>query len=129
MSDHPGHPHHTAAELLAEWRGASRDAVAAHSAAKVAEMALIAAAAAEEAATDVDAAATAAQEAVERARTAATRARSAAVSAAEAASLALATAEGDKVLANHAAKEADEAEAAAMDRFHEAQDEGFPKTW
>jgi hypothetical protein len=117
----------TAAELLAAWRAAGRDSVAARAAAGVAELALKAAAAAEEAATEVEAAAEAAVEAVQRARAAATRARAAALQAAEASSLALESARGDKVRANHDVEEADVAESGARDAFHEAEGEAFAK--
>jgi hypothetical protein len=117
--------HETAAELLAGWRAAERDTIAATSTSKVAALALEAATAAEEAAEEVEAAASAASEAVERARSAAVRARKAAAQAAEAAHMALATAEGDKVRANHELEKAEEAETAARDRFHEAQTHDF----
>ena len=117
--------HKSAADLLADWRAAERDTVAAGSSAKVATLALQAATAAEEAAAEVEAAASAAAEAVERARSAALKARKAAGQAAEAAHLAIATAEGDKVRANHDLETAEEAETAARDRFHEAQDKDF----
>jgi hypothetical protein len=120
--------HESAAELLADWRAAERDTVAAGSTAKIAALALQAATAAEEAAEEVEAAANAAAEAVERARGAALKARGAAIQAAEAANLALATAEGDKVRANHQLEEAEQAEEAAADRFHAAQDKGFSET-
>ena len=119
--------HKSAAELLADWRAAGRDTAAAHAAASVAELALKAAAAAEEAAVEVEAAAQAARDAVERAMGAAARAKRAASEAAESASVYLAGAEADKVRANHVSEVAEEAEAAARDRFHEAQAEDFPK--
>src|SRR5439155_8977683 len=56
----PNKEHKSAADLLADWRAASRDSVAAHTASHVAEMALTAAAAAEKAAKEVEAAAAAA---------------------------------------------------------------------
>jgi hypothetical protein len=117
----------TAAEMLAEWRAAGRDAVAARAAARVAELALKAAAAAEEAATEVEAAAQAAVESVERARSAATRAGVAALQAAEAASLALESAGGEKVRANHDVDVAEQAESEARDAFHHAEGEAFGK--
>ena len=117
----------TAAEMLAEWRAAGRDTVAARAAASVAALALKAAAAAEEAATEVEAAAEAAVEAVERARAAASRARAAAGQAAEASSLALASARGDKVRANHDVEEADLAESEARDAFHQVEGAAFAK--
>jgi hypothetical protein len=112
-----------AAQLLADWRAASRDTVAATGAAKVAEMALVAAAAAEEAALEVEDAANAAVDAVERARKAAARAKTAATEAAKAATWALETARGDKVRAKHDVDVAEKAESEARDRFHEKVDE------
>ena len=111
----------TAAELLADWRAAERDTIAAGQGSKVATLALEAAAAAEEAASEVEMAAAAATEAVERARSAAMRARTAAAQAATAAHLALATAEGNQLRANQDLESAQHAESAARDRFHEAQ--------
>ena len=96
MSKDPNE-HHAAGELLADWRAAERDTLAARDAAHIAALALAAAEAAEEAATEVEAAAEAAAEAVERARSAATRARRAAAEAAEAAKTALTSAQGDQV--------------------------------
>ena len=113
----------TAAELLADWRAASRDTAAAVGAARVAEMALAAAASAEEAAQEVEAAANAAVEAVERARSAAGRARTAAAEAANAAILAMETAKGDTARAGHEVEVAEKAESGARDRFHEKVDE------
>ena len=46
---------------------------------------------------------------------------------AEAARILSATAEGDKVRANHEVERAGAAETEACDRFHDARDEGFPK--
>ena len=48
--------------------------------------------------------------------------------AAEAARLAFTTADCDKVSANHELEKADAAEAAAADRFHEAQDKDLDAT-
>jgi hypothetical protein len=110
----------TAAQLLADWRAASRDTVAAVGAARVAEMALVAAASAEEAAQE---AANAAVEAVERPRSATSRARTAAAEAAKAATVALETAEGDKVRAHIDVEAAEEAESDARDRFHDKVEE------
>jgi hypothetical protein len=75
------------AELLADWRAAERDAVAAREAARIATLALEAARAAEEAALETETAANAASEAVERALQAAGSARRAASQAAEAAKI------------------------------------------
>ena len=119
--------HKSAAELLAAWRAAGRDTVAARAAAKVAERALEAATAAEAAATAVDVAARAAQEAVARARELAATARSAAIEAAELAASILEEAAGDKVRANLDVEVADEAEKEAAHDFHHAQAEGFSK--
>jgi hypothetical protein len=66
--------HESASELLADWRSAERDSVAAHEAASVAARAVKAAAAAEEAAVGAE---TAAQEATDAASCAATESRSA----------------------------------------------------
>jgi hypothetical protein len=112
MTDHPEAK--STADLLAEWRAAGRDTVAARAAANVAAAALEAAAAAEEAASQVEAAAKAALESVERARAAAERARLAAAQALE-------TAKGDKVKANHHVVVAEQAESDARDAFHEAE--------
>jgi hypothetical protein len=119
--------HHSAGELLGDWRGAERDSVAARLAASVADIALKAASAVEEAAQETEAAAKAALEAADRAQVAADRARRAAHQAAEAAQLLSAAAEGDKVRANHAVEEADTAATTARDRFHDAENQGFPK--
>ena len=119
--------HESAAELLADWRSAERDNVAAHSAAAVAKLALEAASAAEEAASEVETAANAALEAVERARAAAGRARAAALRAAEAAQMAVATAEGDAARATQTIEESERAETEARERFHDAEQQGFPK--
>lgn len=119
--------HGSAAELLADWRSAERDTVAAGQSSQVAVLALAAATAAEEAAEEVEAAASAAVEAVERARAAADKARKAAARASEAAQLAYATAEGDTARAGHAVDKAAKVEVEARDRFHEAEEKGFPK--
>jgi hypothetical protein len=119
--------HGSAADLLADWRSAERDTVAAGLSSQVAVLALAAATAAEEAAEEVEAAASAAVEAVERARAAADRARKAASRAAEAAQLAFAAAEGDTARAGHAVDKAEQVEVEARDRFHEAEGKGFPK--
>lgn len=123
--DHEGH--RSAAELLAGWRAAGRDTVAARAAARVAERALEAATAAEAAATAVDVAARAALEAVAKARALAATARSAATDAAQLAASILEEAAGDKVRANHDVEVADEVEKGAADAFHQAEAEGFPK--
>ena len=112
----------SAAELLAEWRAAGRDTVAARAASHVAEMALHAASAAEEAANEVEAAAKLALESVDKARSAASKARLAAGRASEAANILLAEAEGDKVRADYDLKVAEGAESDARDAFHGAED-------
>ena len=109
------------AELLAEWRAAGRDSVAARAAAHVAQLALGAVTAAEEAANEVEAAAKAALESVDKARFAAAKARRAALQAADAAALLLTEAQGDKVRANHDVDIAERAEADARDAFHTAE--------
>lgn len=118
--------HSTAAELLADWRSAGRDTVAAHAAEKVAEMALVAAVHAEEAANEVEVAVGAAMEAVGRAQSAASRARVAALQAAEAAHSTLTTAEGDRARAGQDVQEAEAAEAEAQERYRGASEKGFP---
>lgn len=119
--------HGSASELLADWRSAERDSVAAHEAASVAARAVTAAAAAEEAAVGAETAARDATDAAARAKEAAERARTAAGEAAEAAQRAAATTEDDQARADQTVAEADRAETEARDRFHEAQEEGFPK--
>ena len=120
MPDSPDADKSTA-ELLAEWRAAGRDSVAARAAARVAGMALKAAGAAEEAANEVEAAARAALDSVEKARTAAGMARQAAALAAEAAEHLLAEAKDDKVRANHDVEVTERAESDARDAFHAAE--------
>lgn len=119
--------HHSAADLLGDWRAAERDTVAAKSAASVAALSLEAASAAGEAAHEAELAVKAALDAAERAKIAAERAKSAASQAAEAAQLLATSAEGDKARANHAVVDAESAETVARDRFHEAEEKGFPK--
>ena len=75
----------------------------------------------------MEAAAGAAAEAVEKARSAAARARRAATDAAEAAKSALTSAQGDQVRADVAVNDAEQAEGAARDRFHDAESEAFGK--
>ena len=115
------------AELLADWRAAGRDTVAARAAAHVAALALGAAAAADEAATEVEVAAQAALESVEKARYAASKARQAANQASEAAQLILEGAKGDKVRANHDVEVAESAETDARDAFHRGENEARGK--
>lgn len=117
----------SASELLADWRSAERDSVAAHEAASVAARAVTAAAAAEEAAVEAESAAREATEAAARAKEAAERAKTAASQAAEAAQFAATTTEDDQARAEQTVLDADRAEAVARDRFHVAQEEGFPK--
>lgn len=126
MKERPKKPD-TTADLLAGWRSAERDSVAARDAAHIATLALVAAEAAEEAATEVEAAADAAAEAVEKARAATARASRAASEAAEAAKTALSSAQGDKVRANHVVVEAEQAEGEARDRFHHAESDAYAK--
>ena len=109
------------AELLGDWRAAQRDTAAAESAASVAGHALAAAAAAEEAALEAEVAAKAALEAANRASAAVDRAKRAVAQIAEAVQLAVATAEGDKVRANHDVATSAAAESSARDRFHDAE--------
>jgi hypothetical protein len=124
----PKKQHTTAADLLADWRSAGRDTVAAHAAEKVAEMALVAAAHAEEAADEVAIAAVASLEAVDRAQIAANRARAAALQAGEAAHLALTAAEGDRVRASEDVQHAEAAEAEAQKRYHGASERKLPSS-
>jgi hypothetical protein len=66
-------------------------------------------------------------DAATRAKGAAEHTKRVAVHAAQASQIAAATAEGDKARADQAVGTAERAEEAARDRFHEAQEEGFPK--
>jgi hypothetical protein len=116
-----------ASELLGDWRAAERDTVAAKVAQTVAELALKAASAAEEAAKETEKAALAALDAARSAQAAAAQAKKAAMQASEASTLLTVGAEGDKARANQSLVQAEEAEAAARDRFHEAESKGFPK--
>lgn len=109
------------ADLLADWRAAGRDTVAAKAAANVAALALEAATAAEEAANEVEAAARGALDAVEKARSAAASARDAAMHAAAAAALILEGAKGDTDRATRGVNLAEQAESDARDAFHEAE--------
>ena len=90
----------SASDLLADWRSAERDSVAAHEAASVAARAVAAAAAAEEAAVDAETAARDATDAAALAKVAAERARAAASQAAEAAQVAATTSEIDQAQAD-----------------------------
>lgn len=118
---------HSAAELLADWRGTERDSAAATTAAEVAALALEAAKAADEAASETEAAASAAADSVKQALRAAASAKRAAGHAARAAQILLASAEGDKVRASHALEEAEQAQETAGKRFHKAEERGFPR--
>ena len=113
-------PDETAEDLLADWRVAARDTVAARGAAHVAALALAAATAAEEAAAEVESAALAAALAVDRARQAISRARQAAQEAAIVAKMAISGAEGDEARAAADVVSAEHAEQVASDRFHDA---------
>ena len=126
MEQDPDLPH-SAAELLANWRGAKRDTVAAEAAAEVARLALEAAMASDEAAAETEVAAQAAADAVAQALKAAASAKNAAAHAARAAQILLASAEGDQVRADHDVEEAQDAEADAGKRFHNAEEHGFPR--
>lgn len=119
--------HRSASELLADWRSAERDSVAAHEAASVAARAVTAAAAAEDAAVEAESAARLATDAAARAKEAAERAKNAASQAAVAAQQAADTTEDDHTRAAKTVLDADKAEAEARDRFHAAQEGGFPK--
>lgn len=126
MDKDPDVPH-SAAELLAQWRGAKRDSAAATTAAEVATLALEAAQAADEAASETEVAALAAAGAVKQALLAASSAKRAVAHAARAAQILLAFAEGDKARAKHDVEEAQDAEEAAGKRFHTAEQRGFPR--
>jgi hypothetical protein len=119
--------HGSASELLADWRSAERDSAAAHQAASVAARAVTAAAAAETAAMEAETAAREATDAAARAKEAAERAKAAASLAAEAAQIAATTTEEDQARADQTVLDADHAEEGARDRFHKAQEGGFPK--
>ena len=119
--------HSSASELLADWRSAERDSAAAHDAASVAARAVTAAAMAEEAAVMAETAALEATDAAARAKEAAERAKNAASQAAAAAQLAANTTEDDQARADQTVLDADQAEAHARNRFHAAQEGGFPK--
>lgn len=120
--------HHSAAELLGDWRAAERDTAGARSAASVAALALKAASAAEVVAAETETAVKAALAAAAQAKAAADLAKKAATQAAEAAQLLKATAAVDEVRANHAVEEAEDAEAATRGRYHDAASDGFPKS-
>jgi hypothetical protein len=117
---------HKAGELLADWRAAGRDTAAAEAASEVATLALEAAKAADGAASETEAAATAAASAVDQALKAAASAKRAAEHAANAARILLASAEGDKVRANHDLEVAKEAEDRTRKEFHDSELQGFP---
>lgn len=108
MDNDPDIPQ-SGAELLADWRGAKRDLAAATTAAEVATLALEAAQAADGAASETEAAALAAADRVEQALRAASSAKRAAAHAARAAQILVASAEGDKALAQHDVEETQEA--------------------
>jgi len=119
--------HSSASELLADWRSAERDSVAAHEAASVAARAVTSAAAAEEAAVEAESAAREARDAAVRAKEAADRAKTLATQASEAAQLAAVRTEDEQSQADQTVVAADDAESEARDRFHSAQKDGFPK--
>jgi hypothetical protein len=119
--------HNSASELLADWRSAERDSVAAHEAASVAARAVTSAAAAEAAAVEAETAAREARDAAVRAKEAADRAKTAATQASDAAQLAATRTEDEQAVADQTVVAADDAESEARDRFHAAQKDGFPK--
>ena len=104
------------AEPAGDLRSATRDTVAARSAAEVAALRLTAAGAVEEAAIDTEEAARAAVEAASYAKVAASRARSIAGHATSAAWSASSAAKVDKRRADKAVTEAERTEANARDR-------------
>jgi hypothetical protein len=93
----------------------------------VASLALGAAKAADEAAAETEAAASAAVSAVDQALKAAASAERAAEHAANAARILLASAEGDKVRANHDLEAAKDAEDKTRPQFHDSELQGFPR--
>jgi chromosome segregation protein len=127
VTKEPDPKHHSAAELLGDWRAAERDTVAARTAAQVAALAVAAADAAEQAAAETEVAAQAAMDAAVRAKGAAEHAKEAAARAAQAAQLADTNVETELARAARAVTSAELAEEQARDRFHDAQVKGFPK--
>ena len=109
----------SAARLLSDWRAAERDSVAARASAEVASLAAAAAQTAEQAALET-------AEAARLALDAATRAEQAARATADAARIVSSTTAAEKVASDEAVTQADAAEAEARDAFHTAQDAGFP---
>jgi len=109
----------SAARLLSDWRAAERDAVAARASAEVASLAADAAQTADRAAQET-------AEAARLALDAASRAERAATATADAARIVASTMAAKKVASDDAVTEADAVEAEARDAFHEAQDAGFP---
>ncbi len=110
----------SAAELLATWRGAERDRVAAEETASVASLAAAAAAEAETAASETASAAKLSLEAAQRADHAARRT-------ADAAKIVATTTKSQSGEADAALVDSRSAEDDARDRFLDAQKEGFPK--
>ena len=110
----------SAARLLGDWRAAERDTVAARESAEVATLAATAAQTAERAATET-------AESARLALEAATRAERAARETADAARIVASSTAADKVAADEGVTLAVADEADARDRFHEAQEAGFPK--
>ena len=110
----------SAADLLARWRAAERDRAAAIESASVASLA---AAAAERAAHAARETADAAKLSLEAAQ----RAERAARETADAADVLTAAAVKERSVADEALTSAESAETQAMDAFHHAQQQGFPK--
>jgi hypothetical protein len=107
-------------ELLAGWRGAQRDSIAARNAAEVARRAMKAAVEADEAATEAQEAAHLAVMAADKATEAARKAKRAAIQVLEDGRLLLASAQGDVARAEIEVRDADAAEKRAHRRFNEA---------
>jgi hypothetical protein len=99
----------------------------AHAVQETVSLAIEAAKAADGAAAETEAAASAAAPAVDQALKAAARAKRAAEHAANAARILPASAEGDKVRANHDLEAAKEAEDKTRQEFHDSELQGFPR--
>lgn len=110
----------SAAELLGDWRAADRDLSAAKETASEAALAAAAADVAKVAATETGDAARISADAAQRAEASARRT-------AEAADISAKAARRESIDADGALARSTSAEADAGERFHEAQDRGFPK--
>lgn len=119
--------HASAAELLSDWRAAERNAVAADKSAKDAARTVAAAADAEGAAMKSEKAADASMDAAVRAKNAAGNAKKAAGRAVEAAQVTTEVATEEQGRAEQVVKKTEKEEAEARERFHAAEEKGFPK--